>query len=335
MICVSRFTIANPALRARCGVSDFHTALLTPRVSRFTLVLAVLSTLNSQLSTTFAFEGRITAALSRGGEMQALQYTAGTNQIRIERTETDWPHVKNIVNLETGATTILFPHNRSFVRLKNGEARAPSLVPADPSSAGVWHETRQTAWGATALPTPHGIGPTNLSGASQMPQMPAMPPLPDRIGPQAGPGASMAGMPAMPMRSQMTMEQGELKATDQTTNLLGFKCTRYELKQRGEVMEIWATDELFPFQPYMQNQPHRFGPRMLDDQWGETLKSKKLFPLLAILKFDSGSMPTNAPPANVSERLRFEVKSIVQESITDHKLFQPPSDYHELEPLPF
>ena len=39
---------------------------------------------------------------------------------------------------------------------------------------------------------------------------------------------------------------------------------------------------------------------------------------------------------NGVERLRFEVKTITPEKITDPHghLFQPPADYHELDPLP-
>jgi hypothetical protein len=133
-------------------------------------------------------------------------------------------------------------------------------------------------------------------------------------------------MPAMPMMPMMPMPQAELKATDQTTNLLGFLCTRYELKQRGETMDIWATDQLLPFQPYLASQPHRFGPRGIEEQWQEMLKAKKLFPVLVVLKLENGS-----------ERLRFELTSIKPEQIQDRDgtLFRPPSDYREIQPLPF
>jgi len=67
----------------------------------------------------------------------------------------------------------------------------------------------------------------------------------------------------------------ELKATGQTTNILGFACQQYEVKQRGETLEIWATDQLLPFQPYVRNQPHRFGPQMLEEQWPGLLTAKK------------------------------------------------------------
>jgi hypothetical protein len=91
-------------------------------------------------------------------------------------------------------------------------------------------------------------------------------------------------------------------------------------------MEIWATDQLLPYQPWRQNQPPRFGPPRIEEQWGELLKAKKLFPLLATLKFEHGPEP-----------LRFEVKSVIPGNIEDQDgaLFQPPPEYREIQPLPF
>ncbi len=134
------------------------------------------------------------------------------------------------------------------------------------------------------------------------------------------------GMPMMPAMAMGMKEKPELKATGEKTNLLGCACARYEIKQRGEMMEIWATDTLLPFQPWLASQPPRFGPRMIEEEWGELLKQQKLFPLRAILKFDPGP-----------ERLRFEVKTITPEQIKDPEglLFHPPPDYQEIEPLPF
>ncbi len=266
----------------------------------------------------FGFEGRITAALTQGGPVANLVYTVGTNYVRIEQTDTGWPHARDIVNLQTGEMTLLFPNNRSFVRLdKSGGAHAPSR-PADASSAGAGSQALPTALGAGAppMPAPQGIGPTNLPGAPAMPQMPAMPGIPR-------PGM---GMPATPMMPMM-MGRLELRDTGHSTNLLGLACEQYELKQRGETMEIWATDRLLPFQLYLPNQPHRFGPRMIEEQWGDLLKAKQLFPLLAMSKIGNGA-----------ERYRFEVQSITPEKINpgeEARLFQPPSDYQEIRPLPF
>jgi hypothetical protein len=156
--------------------------------------------------------------------------------------------------------------------------------------------------------------------------MPNMPVNPPGVGPQMSASPGAPGMPAMPMMPPPMMEKMELKATGEKTNLLGFACEKFELKQRGETMEIWATDQLLPFQNYVRNQPHRFGPRMIEEQWAGLVKSKKLFPLLATLKFDNGT-----------ERFRFEVRSVTPQKLTDDdaRLFQPPPDYHEIQPLPF
>jgi hypothetical protein len=76
----------------------------------------------------------------------------------------------------------------------------------------------------------------------------------------------------------------------------------------------------------MQNQPHRFGPQRIEEQWPGMLTSRKLFPLLATLRYDNGA-----------ERFRFEVQSVTPQKLTDKdaKLFQPPAGYFEIQPLPF
>ena len=270
------------------------------------LALVLLSTLNFQLSTAHAFDGHVRAKFTRGGETETYLYTVGTNCLRVERGETNWPYTVNLVNRDSGTVTLLFANNRSFVNLKpaaeNPAGQPPGfpVMPAMPSAS-------------SAPSAPAGISPTNLPG---MPAPSAMPPMP-----QTMPG----GMPAMPMMP-MPGEKTELTDTTDTTNLLGYACTRYELKARGEVMEIWATAALLPFPPYQANQTPRFGPRMIEEQWGGLVRDKKLFPLLAVLKFENGA-----------ERLRYEVKSVTPGKLTDEdaKLFSPPAGYQELQPLPF
>jgi hypothetical protein len=153
-----------------------------------------------------------------------------------------------------------------------------------------------------------------------MPSSPGMPPISNMAG-----TSGMPSMPAMPM-PMMQNTKAELQATGQKTNLLGFACQQYQLKQRGETLEIWATDQLFPYQPYVQNQPHRFGPQRIEEQWSGMLTSRKLFPLLASLRYDNGA-----------ERFRFEVQSVTPQKLTDQdaKLFQPPEGWFEIQPLPF
>ena len=236
-----------------------------------------------------AFEGHITAVLARGGQATPLLYTAGTNYLRVEITASSLPNPVDLLDLNSGELTLLFPNNRSFVKLKPAVENAAAMPPGFPA-------------------------------------MPAMPPGGGSQPRPSGAGGTPA-LPAMPMMPPPMLEKMELKATGEKTNLLGLACEKYELKQRGETMEVWATDKLFPFQPYVQNQPHRFGPQMIEEQWGGLLKAKKLFPLLAVLRFESGA-----------ERYRFEVQAITPEKIKaddEAKLFQPPPDYQEIQPLPF
>jgi hypothetical protein len=222
--------------------------------------------------------------------------------------------------------TLLFPNNGSFVRLKAASEDASSAPPGFP-----------------AMPQmPPGVGPQASPGANAMPAMPTMPQMPAMPTMPAG-----GGMPAMPMMPPPMTERIDLTSTGEQTNLLGFVCVKYEIKQGDEVMEIWATDKLFPFQPYQQNQPRRFSPRTIEEQWGELVKARKLFPLLAVLKFEPFRQPvmmpgTNSPaqtvpprPPDMPERLRFEVKSVTPEKIPDGTLFQPPPGYQAIQPLPF
>jgi hypothetical protein len=348
-----------------------------PTMNSTKLILAAAISTFCILHPAFPFEGRIQATITRGGQTSGLLYLVGTNQLRIEKTDTNWPHARNVVDLQTGALTLLFPHNRSFVRLKPVAAGVspaseggilppgfpPGLPPAGrrPNAFPPGGTPGLPAAGTAAATT---IGPTNLPGAPAPPPMPQMPNLPappagmpPGVGPQpgatpgmsAGPGAAPGmppgigpqpgtmpgmgagpgmppGMPAMPPMPMMPgmMEKAELKAIGQKTNLLGYACERFELKQRGETLEVWATDQLFPFVAYQQNQPHRFGPRMVEEQWPELLKARRLFPLLVTLRFEKGP-----------ERYRFEVTAIKPEKIADPALFQPPPDYREIEPLPF
>jgi hypothetical protein len=267
----------------------------------------------------------------QGNETNALLYTVGTTSLRVEMTATNWPNPVDILDRNSGALTLLFPNNRSFVQLKPASEAATSATPSPlgmpaPVGAGpmppgglppgVGPQSAPVAPSMSAMPTPFGAGPN-------------MPALPPGVGPQTQttPGMPpMPSMPAMPMMPMMPAAKMELQATGQKTNLLGFACQQYVLKQRGETLEIWVTDQLLPYQPYVQNQPHHFGPQRIEEQWPGMLTSRKLFPLLASLRYDNGV-----------ERFRFEVTSVTPQKLTDEeaKLFQPPAGYVEIQPLPF
>jgi hypothetical protein len=301
-------------------------------------------------STAVAFEGRIYVVMTQGNETNALLYTVGTDSLRVELTATNWPNPVDILDRKSGALTLLFPNNRSFVHLMPATDAATTTVPGTPDMPmppgglppGIGPQSAPVASSMPAMPNMPALPPDislrtqvnpNMPAMPPRPVMPKMPSLPPGVGPQpaANPNAlripAMPNMPAMPaMTVPMMMGMMELQATGQKTNLLGFACQQFELKQRGETLEIWATDQLLPYQPYVQNQPRRFGPCGIEEQWPAMLTSRKLFPLLASLRYDNGA-----------ERFRFEVKSVTPQKLTadDAKLFQPTAGWFEIQPLPF
>ena len=146
--------------------------------SRLLGLAAILLAAFSFQHSASAFEGRISATLTRGGETQTFLYTVGTNQLRIERGETNWPHAKNILTLDTGARTLSFPHNRSFVRLKPATENAsahppgfPGMTASLPPGIGPQAAPDVTPGAAGISSIPTGIGPTNLTGFHPPPQV--------------------------------------------------------------------------------------------------------------------------------------------------------------------
>ena len=271
----------------------------------YKVTLAIAGCLAALASKANAFEGRIEISTSQDDETTSLLYTVSDSFLRIEVTGNKAPTPIDIVDLKSGALTLVFPHNRSFVRL-------------NPGSIGRW-------------PVASGGSPDAMTKPLGTRGMPPVPTPANGLPPDVGPQSSriLSGEPPalpMPIAPPSMHEKIELKATGQKDKILGFACEQFEIKQRGETMKIWATDKLLPFHPYVQNQRPRFGPRMLEEQWAEAVAAKKMFPLRATLRFDERA-----------EGFRFEVKSIAPGKIDDKgaKLFQPPPDYTEIQPLQF
>ena len=93
-----------------------------------------------------AFEGRIAAAVTQGGQASGLLDIAGTNVLHIEKTDTNWPQARNLVDLQTGALTLPFPHYRSFVRLK------PVAAGVSPAGEGGKQTNSTQAWITISAP---------------------------------------------------------------------------------------------------------------------------------------------------------------------------------------
>jgi hypothetical protein len=234
------------------------------------------------------FGGTISATLARAGtEATHFVFTRKSNQLRIENTTNKLEPI-NIIDLEAKKLTIVFPHNTTFMRVDLAKVGAQfSAPPGFPSPP--------------PIPNPKG-----------MPPMPSMPP-----NPLAG-GAMM--MPPTPGMGGAP----ELKKTEKTKKIQEFDCTLYTLSDRGETLEIWATDDaaLFPFRLLRRDSMSRhFGPQMLEEQWPELLQKRSLFPLEAILHVEP----------NGQERLSFKVDKIEEKKITDENLLRPPAGYIEIQ----
>ena len=67
-------------------------------------------------------------------------------------------------------------------------------------------------------------------------------------------------------------DDSQLDLTGETAKILGYDCRRYQFERRGETVEIWATDQLFPCEAYVTSGLRRFGPQTNEDQWPKLLK---------------------------------------------------------------
>ena len=255
------------------------------------------------------FEGTIATRLKAGDTVRTFRYTAGETALRLEVIGESRPTAVDLQDRATGGITLIYPHNRSFVKLpiENGTAQAPEMPPAAVAA--------MAGMGAETPP-----GPQGLAGAPA--RTPGMPEMPAGVGPRDGAGiAGGIPMPPMMMGAPMVLVHDKEK-----TNILGYTCYRYTMETRGEKWEIWATDQLMPFLNYMAIQQPKWGPIMLEKAWGTALAKEKVFPLKATLLENGGR-----------ERMRFEVTEITARKITkeEAQLFGPPEGYNQVEPLPF
>ena len=110
MICDLRFAICSS--RGNEALTE-NREWVRDSLRRLLLVVCVVIAPSA-----FGFEGRINAVMIRGNQTDALLYTVDTNFLRVEMTATNRPNPVDILDRNTGELTLLFPNNRSFVRLK-------------------------------------------------------------------------------------------------------------------------------------------------------------------------------------------------------------------------
>lgn len=325
---------------------------------RLLALLFIMSPLMDPLSA-LAFEGQVHVTLVQGAQSDELLYTAATHGVRIEVLGSPVPNPVTIVERPSGVLTVVFPHNRSFARLNSPSQPAIAGLP------GFSGMPQPPAGLPPGIGPSMGVGPTTGGvyvhpGGSPLSTMPATPqtmdglvsniglrslhPMPaplTGIAPMAS-GTSPAPAPIagvmgevgvgrmqrarMPLPPPMMNRPMALSDTGVTTNLLGFACRRFELDQRGVRLEVWATDQLMPYQAYLRHQPMSPRPQVIDELWPDLLAARHLFPLVAVLRYDNGV-----------ERLRLTVTSISTNGIAESTdtLFQPPPGYREMPALPY
>ncbi len=73
----------------------------------------------------YAFEGQIGVETTRGGQTEVLLYTVGISYVRVEITNGhSGPTPVDILDAQSGQLTLLFPQNRTFVRLPSARWKA-------------------------------------------------------------------------------------------------------------------------------------------------------------------------------------------------------------------
>ena len=286
----------------------------------------------------FAFEGTIELAITRGSETTSLRYVVGEDSLRIEVEQDKAFGPINLVERTTGGLILVYPHNRSFVRLSGSKpndqeitkaSTPPGVGPSPQLSSGGRRDLVTTlAAAGLILPSRSNYAPTPPPTAPSSPPVPNPPGISKPSMPQVG---AVPGMPPMPVRPVMT-EKLELQSTGKKEKILGYLCQSFEIKQRGQILEIWATDQLLPYQPYLNSQPPQFGPRTIEEEWPWLLAARNLFPLRAVLRPDIGPDQPGGP-----ERMRFEVKAITPKMAGkgEKDLFRAPPDYTEIEATHF
>lgn len=119
----------------------------------------------------------------------------------------------------------------------------------------------------------------------------------------------------------------ELKATEETKDILGHKAQKYSLESHGETLEIWATNEgeLPPFYAWQPFCPEPHPAYQIEEQFPALLRAKNIFPLLVTLKHGEQSQPllevTSITPAGKDD------PSLDEKTYTipaDHRLQEHP-----------
>ena len=230
-------------------------------------------------------------------------------------TATNWPNPVDILDINPGTLTLLFPNNRSFVHLKPATEAAtvgaPGMSGMPMPPAGLpWglarNQPRHPMWGhATSAPA-HAVAIRRASHAYDASPTGyaeyASTPTGGWPASTVGNAFDATNADARPTRGGTIMPntKPELQATGPENQpprvhlpAISTQAARGDLGNLGH-------RRVAPLPALLQNQPHRFGPRR--DQGavaGDARPAASCFQLLVSLRYDKGA-----------ERFRFEVQSV-------------------------
>lgn len=136
-------------------------------------------------------------------------------------------------------------------------------------------------------------------------------------------------MPGQPMYMVMPLKQAAAKAsghvgeepelinTGETEVILGYKCTKYLVKSKEAVTEIWATDEIGAFRGFSSSMGGG-GQPAAPASWERALAGKNFFPLRV------------ASAAGSKQKFRMDVTAIEPKSLPA-SFFAPPAGYQKFD----
>ena len=266
-------------------------------------------------------EGRLIFEITSGSRTETHLYQRKGDQLRITRPGDHIPTPPlNLVDLETGRVTVLFPQNGTARTIETADEQPPASsgpstsgfpampglppgigpnatsgpAPATPARPAPGEETARIGPDPSKLPAVHNGKPFAIPATPAPGDAPAEPgvPLPKAPAPTSNPGMpempTSPDRPAMPEMPPMPGGPGAaqafvLKATAETKELHGYPCTRFtlDLPREGR-LALWLTPEepLFPFHRLRSEGPDSFRPAEWPDQLAALLRSRNLFPLL-------------------------------------------------------
>ena len=114
-------------------------------------------------------------------------------------------------------------------------------------------------------------------------------------------------------------DDATIENTGITEKILGYTCTKYLIKSKGDITELWATEELGTFVNVSTLSSLNQRKGKVQAAWESVLKGKNLFPLRVVgLK------------ANGKANFRMEILAVEQKSLPA-SLFQPPAGFQRMD----